>query len=160
MKKNGNTSAPSSGIDLDEADLTALNYLDDKGGTGNQGPEPPPPGVGSPSGAPTPTPQALTYAGHGASLCNEFFLRRFGPDKGLSPQLLGAIQADLALAIDTYFPAIEAKPGLFALVAIGGHYFACQTEAKASGKQSASSAKVEAEKPPCSSPLSPEASGS
>ena len=145
---------------LDPEDRAALDLTQQADGAGNQGPAPSPPGVDSPQGASTPTPQAQTYAGYAASLCNEFFVRRFGPDKGLSPQLLDAIRADLALALDTYFPRIEAKPGLFALVALGGHFLACQTEAKASARQSGSSGKAEPEKLRSSSLSSVEASAS
>lgn len=145
------TTAPASSATepLDKEDQDALDRVT---GSDNQGSAPVSPAAGGPQGSPAATPQSLMFAGHVSTLCNEFFVRRFGPDKGLSAPLLTAIQQDLALALDTYFPNVEAKPGMFAALAIGGHFLACQAQArKETATPSGSSDKAAAEKLPSSS---------
>lgn len=146
MKKEPTSEVSSATDPLDKEDQDALDRVT---GSEHQGSAPVSPAAEGPQGSPAATPQSLMFAGHVSTLFNEFFLRRFGPDKGLSAPLLTAIQQDLALALDTYFPNVEAKPGMFAALAIGGHFFACQAQVqKDSATPSASSDKAGAEKPP------------
>jgi hypothetical protein len=144
----------SSATPLEKEDQEALDRVN---GSAHQGAAPfPPTAEGSQgSSAVPPTPQSVTFAGHITALVNEFFVRRFGPDKALSGALLDAIKQDTALALDTYFPNVETKPGVFAALALGGHFIACQRQARQeSATQSALSAKAEPAKPPFSNTLS------
>lgn len=138
--------ASSASEPLDREDREALDRVS---GSANQGAAPGSPTAGGPQGSPAVTPQALVWAGHVVSLCNQFFITKFGAEAALPDRISIPIQSDLALAIDTYLPALDAKPGIFAAIALAGHFIACAQAASA--KRSASSARAGAEKPPSSS---------
>lgn len=133
-EKNGKASLASKPLETE--DIEALARV---AGSANQSTESASPaaGDGQPSPAVNRSPGALMWAGHAVNLCNQFFVARFGTEGKIPDSVLDPIRDDLALAIDTYLPSIEAKPGVFALVALGGHFFACQRAHNA--KPSASS---------------------
>ena len=122
-EKNGKASLASKPLDVEDTEALAR-----VAGSANQGTESASPaaGGGQPSPAVNLSPGALMWAGHAVNLCNQFFVARFGAEGKIPDSVLDPIRNDLALAIDTYLPSIEAKPGVFALVALGGHFFACQ----------------------------------
>ncbi len=116
-------------------------------GSANQGAASSSPGGDGPKGPSSPTPQSQVFAGHVASLCNEFFIRKFGPDKALSGGMLDALKMDTAAALDLYLPNVDAKPGIFSALVLIGHYIQCSRD-KQTEKQSGSSDKAEQEKQP------------
>lgn len=141
--KNGKASLASD--PLDKADRDALARV---GATGPQDPAASTPTAaedGQPSSAVSSAGSQM-WAGHAATLANQFFRSKFGPAGAIPDTILSAIKADLAAAIDAYLPAIDARPGIFALVALGGHFVACAAQAKKE-KPSASWDKAEPEKP-------------
>lgn len=134
---------------LDSEDAEALRVA----GSAYQGTESASPAAGD--GQPSPavnqlSPGAVMWAGHALALCNQFFVSRFGAEGKIPDAVLEPIRNDLALAIDTYLPTVETKPGIFALVALGGHFFACQRERVRNAKQSESSGSQEPERQPFS----------
>lgn len=140
-KASGASSAP-----LDPEDREALERAQPDS-SGNQGPALSSPGEGGPKGAPSPTPQAQLFAGHVAMLCNEFFLKKFGAENGLSGGMLDAIKLDTAAAIDLYLPNVDAKPGMFSALVLIGHYIQCARNQQ-TVKPLASSDRAEPEKQP------------
>lgn len=145
---------------LDPEDHAALDRANgvNVGDSAIQGAASPSPGVDGGIPPSTPTQQSSIFAGHVATLCNEFFVRRFGADKSLSSGLLEAIKLDVATALDTYFPNVQAKPGIFSALVLIGHYAACARQASIETR-SASSAKAEPEKPPSLNGSLPESGG-
>ncbi len=134
--------------DLDTEDRAALSKVGD---AGNQSPPSPSPTAEAGQPAPAVTPSSLVWAGHVVTLCNQYFVTRYGSGAAIPGAILDPIKTDIAAAIDAYLPAVESQPGVFALVALGGHFFACQQSAKDSAKPSASSDRAGAERPHSSS---------
>ena len=160
MKDNPKvSSATSATLDPEDQEALARANGDHGGDSAIQGAASPLPGAGDSQGPPAPTQQARTIAGHIATLANEFFTRRFGPDHGLSPALREAITLDTATALDTYLPNIEAKPGIFSAFILVSHYLECRRAATIETR-SASSDKAGPEKPLSSNGSSPENGGS
>lgn len=158
---NKTASPDSSATKLDPEDRDALDRLNgDLGGSANQGAAPSTPGASAPQGAAAPTPNATLWAGHVAALCNQFFISRFGEAGAIPETILAPIKADLAAAIDAYLPQLDAKPGIFAAVALGSHFVTCQQRARANARPSGSSDKVEPEKVRSSNALPEETPGS
>lgn len=149
MKNPSEKASSDSNAPLDKEDREALTRAQGEtlDSSGNQGPALSSPGEGGPKGSPSPTPQAQLFAGHVAMLCNEFFLRKFGPENGLSSGMLDAIKLDTAAAIDLYLPNVDAKPGMFSALVVIGHYIQCARN-KPTVTPLESSVKAEPEKQP------------
>jgi len=143
MTRKNEKASSGSDAPLDAEDRAALDKVAD---AGNQSPPSASPTAegGQPSSAVTQS--SMLWAGHALSLCNQFFVSRFGDGGAIPGAILDPIKLDLAAAIDAYLPAIDAKPGVFAAVALGGHFFACLQAAKGNATPSESSDKAEAEK--------------
>lgn len=140
------SSATSASLDPEDREALERAQPTNLDSSANQGAALSSPGEGGPKGSPSPTPQSQVFAGHVAMLCNEFFLKKFGPDKGLSQGMLDALKLDTATALDTYLPNIDAKPGMFSALVLIGHYIQC-SRAKQTETPSESLDKAEPEKP-------------
>lgn len=141
------SSASSASLESEDREALARAQDPKLDGSANQGAASSSPGGDGPKGPSSPTPQSQVFAGHVATLCNEFFIRRFGPDKGLSSGMLDALKLDTATALDTYLPNIDAKPGMFSALVLIGHYIQCSRD-KQTEKPLESSDKAEPEKQP------------
>lgn len=145
-KEKASSASERAALDAEDREALERAQPTNLDSSANQGAALSSPGEGGPKGAPSPTPQAQLFAGHVAMLCNEFFLKKFGPDKGLSQAMLDALKLDTATALDTYLPNIDAKPGMFSALVLIGHYIQC-SRAQQTEIPSASLDKAEPEKP-------------
>ena len=144
----------------DPEDVEALSRATGEsiGGAANQGAATPSPGAGATKEALAPTPGAQMFSDILADLFDEFFVRKFGGNSSLSERFKTGLKADIALAIDTYIPNVQTRPGVTALIILGSHYALCARQA-AIEKRLASSDKAAQGKPLSSSSLSPESTG-